>query len=81
MPSVPDDLQPRLIDMIVGEITFGVPVEPTTDLLLTGLVDSVGVLRVVAWLETELGIEIDPTDVLLENFQTVELMMDYLGRR
>ena len=75
------DLQDRLIEMITSEITFGAAVEPGTDLLLTGLVDSIGVVRIVAWLEQELGIEIDPTDVLLENFQTVTAMLAYLRSR
>ena len=57
------------------------PVEPETDLLLTGLVDSIGVVRIVTWLEDHLEIEIDPVDVVLENFQTVALMVDYVQRR
>ena len=81
MPTDLDGLEPRLIEMIVRDITFGTPIDAATDLLLTALVDSVGVVRIVAWLEDELGIEIDPTDVLLENFQTVEQMMAYLSRR
>ena len=34
----------------------------------------------VAWLEERLGIEIDPVDVVLENFQTVDRMLAYLDR-
>lgn len=70
-----------LTEMIMTEITYGQPVEPETDLLLTGLVDSIGVIRIVTWLEDHLGIEIDPVDVVLENFQTVQLMVEYAGRR
>ena len=77
----PDDLTRALIDMIQTEITYGEPVERDTDLLLTGLVDSLGVIRIVTWMEEYLDIEIDPVDVVLENFQTVELMVDYAGRR
>lgn len=74
-------LADELTDMICNEITFGEPVEPETDLLLTGLVDSIGVVRIVTWLEDHLEIEIDPVDVVLENFQTVALMVDYVQRR
>lgn len=76
-----DELTPALVEMITSEITFGEPVEPGTDLLLTGLVDSLGVIRIVTWLEDHLQIEIDPVDVVLENFQTVERMVDYVRRR
>lgn len=76
-----DDLTTDLIDMIQTEITYGQPVEADTDLLLTGLVDSLGVIRIVTWMEDHLEIEIDPIDVVLENFQTVGLMVDYARRR
>ncbi|MGI9643749.1 MAG: acyl carrier protein [Ilumatobacteraceae bacterium] len=76
-----DRLQGTLTEMIVTEITYGQPVEPETDLLLTGLVDSIGVIRIVTWLEDHLEIEIDPVDVVLDNFQTVNLIVEYAGRR
>lgn len=54
------------------------PIDGATDLLLTGLVDSLGVVLIVEWIETELGRSIDPADVVLENFQTVDSMMEFL---
>jgi acyl carrier protein len=76
-----DGLAAALIEMIQTEITFGEPVGPDTDLLLTGLVDSIGVVRIVTWIEDHLDIEIDPVEVVLENFQTVALMVDFVQRR
>jgi acyl carrier protein len=76
-----DGLEAALIEMIQTEITYGEPVEPDADLLLTGLVDSIGVVRIVTWMEDHLDIEIDPVDVVLENFQTVELMVAFAQRR
>jgi acyl carrier protein len=73
-------LAEALTEMISTEITFGEPVEPETDLLLTGLVDSIGVVRIVTWMEDHLEIEIDPVDVVLEKFQTVALMVGYAQR-
>lgn len=48
-----------------------------TDLLLTGLVDSLGVIQVVAWMEDELDASIDPVAVTLENFQTPGAMVRF----
>jgi acyl carrier protein len=76
-----DGLAAELIEMIQTEITYGEPVGPDTDLLLTGLVDSIGVVRIVTWMEDYLDIEIDPVDVVLENFQTVTLMVAFAQRR
>jgi acyl carrier protein len=50
----------------------------STDLLVTGLVDSLGIVLVVSWIEGELGISIDPADVVLEHFQTVDQMVEFL---
>lgn len=74
-------LQTDLIAMIVEEITFGIAVEADTDLLLSDLVDSLGIIRIVGWIEDQLGTEIDPADVLLENFQSVALMVSFLQSR
>ena len=72
-----------LIKMITTEVSLDPSAEIVgeTDLLLTGLVDSMGVLVIVAWLEDRLGIEIDPIDVVLDHFQTVDQMLAYVDRR
>ena len=55
--------------------------EPATDLLMSGLVDSLGVVMIVEWLEQRLSITIDPSDVVLEHFVSVDAMIDYLRGR
>lgn len=72
-----------LLDLLNHEISLDpdTPIELGTDLLLTGLVDSLGVVEVVAWIEDECGIEIDPVDIVLENFQTPQATIDYLSAR
>ncbi|MCC6436794.1 MAG: acyl carrier protein, partial [Acidimicrobiales bacterium] len=44
-------------------------------------VDSLGVVRIVHWLEERCGFMVDPADVTLENFQTVAAIVAYAGRR
>ncbi len=77
------NLAEDLLKMISTEVALdpSVEIHLDTDLLLTGLVDSLGAVQVVAWIEDRLGIEIDLTDVVLENFQTVGLMLAYIDRR
>jgi len=80
--EIDDAFAGRLIDLIRDDVAgTDDPVETETDLLLTGLVDSLGVVVIVDWIEQELGIEIDPGDVVLEHFQTVGLMLAYLRTR
>ena len=75
-------MRDELLELINGEITLdpSTPVEGATDLLLTGLVDSMGVVEIVGWMEERLGVEIDPVDVVLENFQTVDRMAAFAER-
>ena len=81
-PSDPSTLERDLIELIDTELSLDPshPVERDTDLLLTGQVDSLGVVQIVAWLEERLGITIDPSDVVLDNFQTVAAMVDFAER-
>ena len=46
-------------------------IEPETDLLEGGVLDSLGILAVIADLESELGCQIQREDVLPENFRTL----------
>ena len=72
-----------LIEMINAEVSLDpdTPIDVDTDLLLTGLVDSIGVVQIVGWMEEQFSIEVEPTDVVLDNFQTVQAMVAYLQRR
>ena len=72
-----------LLEFVNDEISLdpGHVADGATDLLLTGLVDSLGVVQIVGWIEDEVGITIDPADVVLENFQTVDQMVAYVQRR
>ena len=56
-------------------------VKADTDLLLTGAVDSLGVIRITHWMEEATGHVVDPGDVTLENFQTISNMVAYLDAR
>jgi len=75
-------LADALVEMIRTEINPAADdLDSDTDLLLTGTVDSLGVVRIVNWIEDELDVEVDPIDVTLENFQTVTAMVSYIETR
>ena len=71
-----------LCDFIRTSVSVGnPPIEAETDLVMTGYVDSLGIVLVVEWIESQLAIEIDPGDVVIEDFESVAAMVAYLGRR
>jgi acyl carrier protein len=51
------------------------------DLLTTGRVNSLGIMRLVAFLEVEFGLTISPEDVTIENFRSVRLIVGYLNQQ
>ena len=51
------------------------------DLLGSGLVDSLGIMSLVFFVEQEAALEIPPEDVTIENFQTIDAIDGYLARR
>lgn len=75
MPT-PDDLT-ALIQRRLAEQK--VEVGPDDDLLTSGAIDSIGMMRLIADLERDLGVPIPPAGMVPENFQTTRVMAGYLA--
>ncbi|WP_165842935.1 acyl carrier protein [Phenylobacterium deserti] len=50
---------------------------PDAPLFSSGLIDSFSLVSLLSFLETEGGFMIDPVDVNLENFDTIERILAY----
>jgi len=48
------------------------------DLLSSGVINSLGILQLVSFVEERMGIEIPDEDVVYENFHSVAALVDYL---
>ena len=80
--ETPNDVGSQLLTYINTELSqLDEPVELDTDLLISGALDSLAVMQVAAWMEDELKIEVDPVDIVFENFQTVEAMATFVHRQ
>lgn len=55
-------------------------VDPEENLFTGGYVDSVGIVRLIAHVESVFGVKVPPTDRVAENFRTVRTMAAYLAR-
>ena len=51
------------------------------DLLASGLLDSLGVMRLVRFIEENFQLEVPPADVVIEHFMTLDAILDYLNSR
>lgn len=52
--------------------------ETDEDLLSTGLIDSLGMMKLVVFIENEFNVKIPPEDMIIENFMTVDHIVNYL---
>lgn len=53
----------------------------TESLLEAGLIDSTGVLELVAFIETEFSIQMADTDIVPENLDSVQTIVRYVGSK
>jgi len=70
-------------DYINGDLLLGddLVIDDDENLLVTGILDSLALMRLVAHLEDTYDIEIPPSDITLENFASLAAMAGYLGAR
>ena len=57
------------------------PLGNTTSLLETGILDSLGLLRLVFFIQERFGITVDDVDLIPENFDSVDAICTYLRSR
>ncbi|MBK8901265.1 MAG: acyl carrier protein [Anaerolineaceae bacterium] len=53
--------------------------DETKNLLAAGIIDSLGILRLVSFVEEKFGIEVPDEDVTIDNFQSIKSMTDYVA--
>ena len=51
------------------------------NLLGSGVVDSVGLMSLVLFIETEFGVEVPPEDITIEHFLSINTIDAYLQQR
>ena len=52
-----------------------------TELLLSGLLDSMGVIRLASEIENITGTEVSPIDVTIENFESLRAILTYINNK
>jgi acyl carrier protein len=78
-----DETTAKIKAFIVEEFMPDVPVEDLEDdfdLLTGGVVDSLGLLKVVAWLEDEFDIGVDDSELGPDSFRTVAAIREYVDQ-
>ena len=57
------------------------PLNADDDLLENGLIDSMGMMSLIGFIEGHFGVKIPPQEMTIENFKTVRAISRYLERQ
>ena len=63
----------------IGEDARGIEAEELIP--ATGLIDSAGLLELIAWYESHFGIDIKPEEITIDNLGSIRLMADFAIKR
>jgi acyl carrier protein len=66
------DFRQAIREYIIKECNPGMPVEYGSPLVEQGIIDSLAIFMLIGFIKEEFGIEIDPDDVSLDNFETID---------
>jgi acyl carrier protein len=74
------DRKTALIEFIKNEVmrNKNAKLDENEDLLSAGILDSLAILQLVAFIEDQFGIKIPDEDVVFENFQSINALTAYL---
>lgn len=64
---------------LVGDASAA-PVTPTTELLEGGIVDSMGLMRIVHFIEERTGVRVPDHEVAPDNFETIDAISALVER-
>ena len=74
-------MRPTLREFVESKLLAGRRIGDSEDRLLSGLVDSLGVMRLVSFIETNFGFKVPAPDIKLAHFSTLDAIVAYVEKR
>jgi len=76
------NIEEAIIKFVTRELlNSSLEVEADDNLLSDGMVDSMGMLRLVSYIEELMQLTIPHEDLVIENFRTIKAIVEYLEQR
>jgi acyl carrier protein len=77
-----DEVKQKIRNFVISNFLFGQgdSLKNDASFLDNGIVDSTGVLELVAFVESEFGFKVPDVDLLPQNFDSVNALSDYVSR-
>jgi acyl carrier protein len=66
---------------VLDELLYGggpEVLEPDDELISSGLLDSMALLRLIVFIEEQFGLSVEDGELMPENFQTISLIRNYV---
>ncbi|RPI29146.1 MAG: acyl carrier protein [Acidobacteria bacterium] len=76
-----DTVAREITEFIQTEFAATTTIDHDTPLITQGIVDSIGVLRLVRFLEDRFQVNVQAQDLVLQNFRSVTAMLDLVINR
>ncbi len=68
-----------LIAYIQTELNIDDPIAGDTELFSSGMLDSVSMIGLIAFIEQKSGSQVQPGDVTLDNFDSIDSILGYVA--
>ncbi len=77
------DIRAIIKEFVANELSKGrkSTIKEDDDLLSEGIIDSLGILQLVAFIEEKFGYSVPDEDVVIENFMSVNALASYLEQK
>ena len=78
------DVKDTLRSYIQTQFMYDKPdrkLDEDTPLVNEGIVDSLGIFMLISFIDEELGVKIEPEDVVIENFETLDAITNLVKMR
>ena len=78
------DIQEKLKNYLLMELAADLGIESLSaedDLLEQGIIDSMGIMNVIAFIEEQFEIAVEDQEIVPENFQTIKNMEQFIGQK
>ncbi len=77
------EIENKIREFILKRLYYGEDgvVGDTDSFLETGVIDSMGVMELVAFVQSEFGLKVDPQEIIVENFDSICKLADFVRRK
>ena len=78
--SILEDLEKVLLTEIAVDLDKK-SLAPDEDLLELGIIDSLGIMKLIVFMEGTFGVEVAEEEIVPENFQTLNLIAEFVEKK